>query len=128
MGTAIHRIGIGKPRRLELAAARGCCHVVILPGLGEAKGVVDDTHCVINLLFSDGDGDFDLRGGYHLNVNASLSQGSKHLGSDAGVGAHTDANYTELGHFGLGENTNPFAKFGEHRFRVRSRLVPSLLH
>ena len=85
-------------------------------GLVEVEGGVDDAGGVFDLHFVDGDGDFDLGGGDHADVDASGAEGGEHLGGDSGVGAHADADHGEFADAGFGFDLGGGAEVGEDGF------------
>lgn len=51
--------------------------------------VVKNTDSLVGKLFADKDGNLDLAGAYHMNVDACVVECLEHIGSDAGVALHT---------------------------------------
>ena len=72
----------------------------IAPQLGVEELLVDSLNSLLAVLLVDEDGDLDLRGGDHADVDAGHSQSLEHLGSNTGSGSHActnDGNLCNLG-------------------------------
>ena len=70
----------------------------------QPKGGVSEPGRVVDLGFVENDGDFDLGGGYHLDVHAAIAEAFEKGCGDAGVGAHADSDHAELGDAALFED------------------------